>query len=504
MYRIKARGFERSWWSAAVTVLAIGAMLRIFHLGLKPLHADEGVNGLFLLDLFREGVYRYNPANYHGPSLYYFALISSSINHLLSGNEGPSTLAIRMVPVAFGVALIGLLLIFRDRLGDIGTLTAAGLVAFSPGMVYLSRDFIHETLLGCFTLWAVVCGLRFWGSRKSKHLFLISLAVSLMICTKETAPISLFALIVAAGFALVWVRRDRGPSAAEFGGWMRLRWLTVASVALFLTSSFLFFSSFFGNYPQGVRDAVTTYTYWTRTGMTQHAAPWRTYLLWLLREESPIFILAAIGTVLAMVQRRNRLAVFAGIWAFVLLAAYSAIPYKTPWVLLNIIVPMSIVGGAGIQILRDYFAEHYSRSLAHFFPAALSMFALAICFYQSVQLSFFHYDDERYVYPYVQTRRDFLSLVAEINQVAAARGGMQTQVAVLTPDYWPLPWYLRDYRNVAYFGKMTPTDFPIVVGSLSQMVELQRLLGGRYQIKGWYPLRPGVDLVLYVANETTP
>src|SRR6476661_11220079 len=78
MYRIKARGFERSWWSAAATVLAIGAMLRIFHLGLKPLHADEGVNGLFLLDLFREGVYRYNPANYHGPSLYYFALISSS------------------------------------------------------------------------------------------------------------------------------------------------------------------------------------------------------------------------------------------------------------------------------------------------------------------------------------------------------------------------------------------------------------------------------------------
>ena len=111
--------------------------------------------------------------------------------------------------------------------------------------------------------------------------------------------------------------------------------------------------------------------------MTQHAAPWRTYLLWLLREESPIFILAAIGTVLAMVQRRNRLAVFAGIWAFVLLAAYSAIPYKTPWVLLNMIVPMGIVGGAGIQILRDYFAEHYSRRLVHFFPAALSMFALA-------------------------------------------------------------------------------------------------------------------------------
>jgi uncharacterized protein (TIGR03663 family) len=270
-----------------------------------------------LLGLFREGIYRYNPANYHGPSLYYFALVSSSVNHLLSGNEGPNTLAIRVVPVAFGIALIGVLHTFRDLLGDIGTLTAAGLVAFSPGMVYLSRDFIHETLLGFFTLWLVVWGLRFWDTKKSNHLFLVSLAASLMICTKETAPISLFALTVATAVAQVWVRRDRGLSAAGFGGWTRLAWLTVASVALFLTCSFLFFSSFFGNYPQGVRDAVTTYTYWTRTGMTQQTAPWYTYVLWLLREEAPIFILAAIGTGMALIQRRNRFAVFAGIWAFV-------------------------------------------------------------------------------------------------------------------------------------------------------------------------------------------
>src|SRR5437667_961012 len=49
----KARGLGRSWWTGAVSVLSIGVMLRIFNLGLKPLHADEGVNGLFLLGLFR-------------------------------------------------------------------------------------------------------------------------------------------------------------------------------------------------------------------------------------------------------------------------------------------------------------------------------------------------------------------------------------------------------------------------------------------------------------------
>ncbi len=499
---MKAQGFGRSWWAGALAVTSIGITLRICDLGLKPLHGDEGVNGLFLLGLFREGIYRYNPANYHGPTLYYFALVSSSINHLLSGNEGPSTLAIRIVPAVFGVGLIVLLLTFRDRLGSIGTLAAAGLVAFSPGAVYLSRDFIHETLLGFFTLWLVVWGLRFWDTKRSNHLFLGSLAASLMLCTKETAPISLMALTIAAAIALVWVRHDRDLSAAEFGGWTRLGRLAVASLALFLACSFLFFSSFFGNYPQGVRDAVTTYSYWTRTGMAQQTAPWYTYVLWLLRAEAPLFIIAAIGTGMALAQRRNRFAVFAGIWGFVLLAAYSMIPYKTPWVLLNMIVPMSIAGGAGVQGMRDYIAEHRGGKLAQFFPAALTVVALAICFYQSVQLSFFRYDDDRYVYPYVQTRRGFLNLVAEINQLAATRGGMQTPVAVLTPDYWPLPWYLRDYRKVAYFGKATPTDSPIVIGSFAQIVELQRLLAGRYRLVDGYSLRPGVDLVLYVANQT--
>jgi hypothetical protein len=32
---------------------------------------------------------------------------------------------------------------------------------------------------------------------------------------------------------------------------------------------------------------------------------------------------------------------------------------------------------------------------------------------------------------------------------------------------------------------------------------MQSLLAG-HRLKGWYPLRPGVDLVLYVANETAP
>src|SRR5215813_4483886 len=44
----------------------------------------------------------------------------------------------------------------RYRLGEVGAIFAAALLALSPGMVYFSRDFIHEIPLIFFTLWLVV------------------------------------------------------------------------------------------------------------------------------------------------------------------------------------------------------------------------------------------------------------------------------------------------------------------------------------------------------------
>src|SRR3954468_22262744 len=62
---------------AAITVLATA--LRFIALDLKPFHHDEGVNGFFLTDLVRKGTYHYDPANYHGPTLYYIALAFAKV-----------------------------------------------------------------------------------------------------------------------------------------------------------------------------------------------------------------------------------------------------------------------------------------------------------------------------------------------------------------------------------------------------------------------------------------
>jgi hypothetical protein len=81
--------------------------------------------------------------------------------------------------------------------------------------------------------------------------------------------------------------------------------------------------------------------------------------------------------------------------------------------------------------------------------------------------------------------------------------GTATSVAVVAPEYWPLPWYLRDYKNAGYFGHITATNATLVIGSQRQWLELEHQLSGRYRFAGAYPMRPGVELVLFVSSHQT-
>src|SRR5581483_569011 len=91
------------WWWSSLAILVAAALLRLLFLTVKPLHHDEGVNGNFLVTLFRTGYYHYDPANYHGPSLYYLAVIPTAINNVIHWGHGLSTFVIRFVTATFGV-----------------------------------------------------------------------------------------------------------------------------------------------------------------------------------------------------------------------------------------------------------------------------------------------------------------------------------------------------------------------------------------------------------------
>jgi uncharacterized protein (TIGR03663 family) len=587
---------ERAWLVASLAVLAAAAFLRLYALELKPMHHDEGVNGFFLVDLVRQGKYRYDPNNYHGPTLYYLSLPPVAL-------FGLSTFAVRLLTAAFGVATVALILSLRRHLGALAALAAAALLAVSPGAVYYSRYFIHETLFVFFTLAVAVAALRFYETGSLWHLSMLSASAALLFATKETAFISVGTLALAALVAREWARRTarpeeaaagarekwRGRRAAErksgwrefvgrLGGGERAPLLAAGAVALFLFINILFYSSFF-TYWQGVSGAVESLKVWAKTGTSDfHKKSFYTYVSWLWQEEAPILILASVGAAVALFERRkNRFAIFAGAWAFGMLAAYSLIPYKTPWLALSFVVPMAVIGGYGVQALGRLSATNLLVFLASAAagvvgvlllgdesllasltartgvgPAALQAalvfvlvglltavgtylfradegrtagrgrmaaaaavvagLACAVCAYQAWVVNFREYDNDRYPYVYSHSQRGMLDLVREVERLAERTGrGKETGILVASPEYWPLPWYFRDYKGIGYVGSVAPRydpkSTPLVVGRESgnqtenQVDKLRGVLGADYRQVGIYDLRPGVRLVLFARRD---
>jgi uncharacterized protein (TIGR03663 family) len=397
---------------------------------------------------------------------------------------------------------------------------ALALILFSAGMLFV-------------LLW------RYDGER-SISLALAAISAGLLFATKETAFISAGVLLIA--WASSWFykrfvagqgwfganeaalcgrgkRRAKGEAGVNrtdarglverLGGWPRILILLAAALGLFLFVNILFYSSFFTN-SKGVRAAVEAYEVWKKTGESGfHGYGWYKYLQWLVidktniggdekwefGEEPALFLLASAGALFALIgDTRRRFPLFAALWGFGLLAAYSLIKYKTPWLVLSMLVPFAITGGYAI----DYLYRRYGRALA----LGVLGIALLVAAYQTVQLNYVHYDDDRYVYVYAHTKREYLDMIGELKRLAERAGTKyETNINVAAPEYWPMPWYLRDYKHVGYQSRVVQTTDAIVITSTAQSAEMQAKNGANYQLVGSYPMRPGVTLNLYARRD---
>jgi uncharacterized protein (TIGR03663 family) len=499
---------ERAWLIASACVLISAAALRLVALGLKPMHHDEGVNGFFLMNLLRQGVYHYDPSNYHGPTLYFITLPLAFVADKLHVFD---SWVLRLVTAAFGVGTVWLVLALRRYVGAVGALAGAALVAVSPACVFYSRYFIHEALFVFFTLGIVVAALRFYETGSALYLVLVASSAAMLFATKETAFISVGTLGLAWLFAYLWVLLMGGGRAREPGQGGIAKFVSgenaivgvAAAVGVFAFLWMLFYSSFF-TYSKGVFwDSFKAFDIWSKTGMSAfHEKPAHTYVKWLLDEESPVLLLACAGAAVALSERRkNRFAVFVSAWAFGLLAAYSLIKYKTPWLVLSFVVPMCVAGG--------YFVQTLTRRGRAWQTAALAVLVagLAVCLYQTTVLNFYKYDDDSYPYVYSHTRREFVELVREVERAGERAGTKEPGVSVVSPEYWPMPWYFRDNPRVGYTSTVSayydPQTTVAVIGRRSdnasedQYAKLRSVLGANYVEVGTYALRPGVQLVLF-------
>ncbi len=513
--------------------------LRVPQLAVRPLHNDEAINATKLAALWEKGEYRYDPYEYHGPTLYYSSLPFLWLSGAITSDGragGPLPAArdkagggayegahpafsdgkLRIVTVAFGVGLILLLLLMADGLGPLAAVWAAIFLAVSPAMVFYSRYFIHEMLLVFFTLLTLAAGWRYAQSRKVAWAALTGAGVGLMFATKETFVLTLAAMafaLVATWFWNGWRARRLGTAAASVprSTWRPAFRHVLLAVIVAGGVWLVLFSSFFTN-ASGLVDSVKTYLPWLHRagGASPHIHPWNFYLerlVWFHPPKSPVWsealilLLAAVGGWVAFsnnpaLRAQPNFARFLTFYTLALTGIYTLISYKTPWCLLNFWLGMILLAGIGAAALFRLCRSTLTKLLL---VTALSV-GVGHLGAQAWRAAVTQAANPRNPYVYAQTREGGRQLVARVEAVARVAAGPDTVVKVIAPEsYWPLPWYLRSFKRLGWWDKMPADPYaPIVLVSAKLDALLDEKSNKAWIMTGYYELRPGVYFELYV------
>ena len=504
------------WVAFFVLAVAVALALRLPQLDRRPMHNDESVNAVKFGQLWDHGEYRYDPTEHHGPTLHYFTAAFCK----LTGAPDFKTLSesrLRLFTALVGVAIILLLPLLRDNLGRGAVVAAAFLTALSPAMVFYSRYWIHEELLVLFSFLVIASGWRFVKQPSWLWAALAGLSLGLMQATKETFVFVLAAVvgaIVLDLFATALMQRMAGWngltvfSVPERRGAM-LKHVAIAIAAWLIVWATLF-SSFFTNW-SGLLDSVRTFAAWSNLSgpKSPHAHDWDFYLerlFWfksaqgLFWSEGFLFVLA-IYAVRESFHRNPRMSADAGLVRFlafytVLLAAiYAVIPYKTPWCALGFLHGLILLAGVGANVLWRINSGLIPK-LAVSVALGLGMAHLG---WQAWRASFILPADRANPWVYAQTSPDLLGLVEKVRGIAQAGHGDATLIKVITldGDYWPLPWYLREFDHVGWWQEVVGDPLaPMVIASAK--LDLRLDAQGTHVMVGYFQLRPQVFLELYV------
>jgi len=467
------------------------------------MHTDESVNAYIVGQMLAGAAFHYDPVDRHGPAL---AALALPLVRLEGAKDFPSLTesGLRLTSVIMGSATVLFFAAAVEPFGFLPCLVAALLFAFAPLSVYYSRDFIHETIFVAATLGLFCAGWRAVRRASMPAAIAAGACAALMLATKETAALHFAAIAMAA--IVAWFV-SRKPSAAL----SRLPFrVFAATLVSFLLVALLLFTWFgqnwkvFSDLVQAAPDAMA------RAGGQGHEKPFWYYFQLFAGEMSAkwfakssgnwsgavLTVLALAGFVVAFLDKTRRTNRWLALYFLLITVIYCAIPYKTPWLALNLFLPAALLIGLVIGRLWQASARPAFRTLLLVFCAVLGI----LIAHDTRQRVFINPTDETNSYAYVQTSEDLLGLPDRLNELVQQRHLVNPRIAVIAADPWPLPWYLRKYSQTGFWqpGQQTgTTDFFITSTDAADQYQ-EQLKDFRPEFFG---LRPNVLIILWVRAE---
>ena len=439
----KAQLAQTDWVPWAI--LGLAAFLRFFLLGIKPAHFDEGINGWFVDQVVKNGFYRYDPTNYHGPLHFYVLLLFECL-------FGRNVWALRLPVVLLSISCVWLTLKFEPLVGRNVTRIAALAMAISPGFVFYGRYAIHEVWLQFFSTMFILGLLGLWRLGRLNYLWYAGMGLTGMILTKETYAIHVACAVLAIPVLAVSNALSRVPDAKPAK--QTWSWIDLGMILIVGTAGIIFFySGTFFNW-DGVKGLYLAFKAWTETGAAGHGheKPWD-YWFKLMGPSwetggtnfSGYELPMLAGLILCVFcQKFKNLSLrYLAIYGVGSLVAYSYVKYKTPWCIISFGWPFLFIFGAAILLVRP-------KNLRKVYVALGIL--LCLSFGRSISLNYFRCSSPTEPYAYVQTYNDMFKLTRPLLKLAKQDpANYHLTGHLIRSSVYPLPWVLGDFDRVGYY-----------------------------------------------------
>jgi uncharacterized protein (TIGR03663 family) len=513
----RARIRSRPALAGVLAATALALLARVWALGWRMAHWDEGRVAFRVLDYARDGAWHYRPA-VHGPFLF-------QVNRRIFDLLGPSDFAMRLV-----VALVGGLLplaawLFRERLRRSEVVALALFLAANPVLLYYSRFMRNDVLLAAFMLFAVGFAVRALDTGDRRHLYAAAGAFALAVTTKEFVLVDVVAwacatallvdrrLLTARADGSDWIDTGLGlgrRTAAGLRAWAGP--LALAAVELLAVVVF-----FYAPRPDlwrafadpstlpGVLGAATLGSWnafvgtWLAGGHQDHA--YLPYLLDYLRVVRAgalsLVLFAIVGYVVDRYTGERDLVAFATYWGVLAALIYPLASdiSPAPWGVVHAAVPLALPAAVGVALVyrRGRTALAAEDRVGSALAAAVLLLVAAQVGAAAVSTSYVHPQEDTPLVQFGQPDDQVKPAFDDVERAAAANSPGEVDLLFYGSHFtnwaWrlPLPWYFLAMNattgHTADLQAVERTSPPVVLArerhaqNLSATLEGYRRLG---------------------------
>jgi len=433
-----------------IFLIIIAIVLRFVFFDIRPFHNDEGVNFHFIKRTVDLGYYPYSHQNYHGPLYFYILTFFTQI-------FGYSIFGMKISSILLGIVLSMVPLFFKKVLDKSTLFLMMLFLAFSPELIFHSNYIIHEMLLVLSMSLVYFLNFQYIKTGLKKYLFLMMFFLAFAFSTKETVIISMFALTVAN--LLVF----------DFKKLLSIFIPTISCFLLITIPVSLIIYTAGGFWYDGAIEFAKSFKQWIDRGV-EDSGHFKSFYYYLeivfggkviselgvktfskttigINYSFIVMFLVSLYSLVKIKFKRsedNKLFIYFFILFILHFLIYSYIPYKTPWLIINISTPLIFCFALSLR----YFSKKE--------VVLISSLVVLLNINDIYKANYKYTDSKLNPLYYTHTSLSFLTFLQDLEDYVNNLD-KKPKIAMAVNNPWPIPYYLRDYA-VGYIGKNAKID----------------------------------------------